>query len=112
MVPIMIPVIRLDESVCPGRAEGMALAGTEERRFAGRDLIHELLDTSPGLTRNFVSAMRKRSFPILEQSGKVVAVIQGHHHAGTIVFGMESTIYNEGMIEGSLPENNSFAVLR
>ena len=34
MVPIMIPVIRLDESVCPGRAEGMALAGTEERRFA------------------------------------------------------------------------------
>ena len=49
---------------------------------------------------------------ILEQSGKVVAVIQGHHHAGNYSFRHGIHYFTmKGMIEGSLPENNSFAVI-
>ena len=43
MVPIMIPVISIGRKRLSGRAEGMALAGTEERRFAGRDLYPRIV---------------------------------------------------------------------
>ena len=44
--------------------------------------IHELLDTFSGIDKELCIGNAEEIVSILEQSGKVVAVIQGHHHAG------------------------------
>ncbi len=48
---------------------------------------------------------------ILEDSGKVRIVFQGHEHAGALNRINEITYYTlKGMVEGSGPENNSYAI--
>ena len=48
---------------------------------------------------------------ILEDSGKVIIVFQGHEHAGALSRINEITYYTlKGMVEGSGPENNSYAI--
>lgn len=44
--------------------------------------IHELLDTFSGIDKELCIGNAEEIVSILEQSGKVVAVIQGHHHEG------------------------------
>ena len=74
--------------------------------------IHELLDTFSGISKELCIGNAEEIVSILEQSGKVVAVIQGHHHAGNYSFRHGIHYFTmKGMIEGSLPENNSFAVI-
>lgn len=74
--------------------------------------IHELLDTFSGIDKELCIGNAEEIVSILEQSGKVVAVIQGHHHAGNYSFRHGIHYFTmKGMIEGSLPENNSFAVI-
>ncbi|MDR1120943.1 MAG: metallophosphoesterase [Dysgonamonadaceae bacterium] len=49
---------------------------------------------------------------ILEKSGKVLAVFQGHHHAGSYSFSRGIHYFTmKGLIEGAFPENNSFALV-
>ena len=74
--------------------------------------IHELLDTFSGIDKELCIGNAEEIVSMLEQSGKVVAVIQGHHHAGNYSFRHGIHYFTmKGMIEGSLPENNSFAVI-
>ncbi|WP_425884168.1 hypothetical protein ACPYIV_16960 [Parabacteroides sp. ASD2025] len=74
--------------------------------------IHELLDTFSGISKELCIGNAEEIVSILEQSGKVIAVIQGHHHAGNYSFRHGIHYFTmKGMIEGSLPENNSFAVI-
>lgn len=48
---------------------------------------------------------------ILEDSGKVLIVFQGHEHAGALNRKNGITYYTlKGMVEGSGPENNSYAI--
>lgn len=74
--------------------------------------IHQLLDTFSGIDKELCIGNATEIVEILEQSNKVLAVIQGHHHAGN--YSSRAGIHYftmKGMIEGSLPENNSFAVV-
>lgn len=74
--------------------------------------IHELLDTFSGISKELCIGNAEEIVSALEQSNKVVAVIQGHHHAGNYSFRHGIHYFTmKGMIEGSLPENNSFAVI-
>jgi hypothetical protein len=48
---------------------------------------------------------------ILEDSGNVLIVFQGHEHAGALSRINEITYYTlKGMVEGSGPENNSYVI--
>lgn len=74
--------------------------------------IHELLDTFSGIDKELCIGNAEEIVSILEKSNKVVAVIQGHHHAGNYSFRSGIHYFTmKGMIEGSLPENNSFAIV-
>jgi len=49
---------------------------------------------------------------VLEDSGKVVAVFQGHHHAGSynLINGIHYYTL-AAMCEGPYPENNAYAIV-
>jgi predicted phosphodiesterase len=71
-------------------------------------LIHQLLD---GIGSYYVkNAAEVRQ--ILEQSGKVLAVFQGHHHEGGYSRIERIHYYTlKALVEGSGPENNSYAIV-
>ena len=71
-------------------------------------LIHQLLDgTGPYYVKNAAEVRQ-----ILEQSGKVLAVFQGHYHEGSYSR-IEGIHYYtlKAMVEGPGPENNSYAIV-
>ena len=70
--------------------------------------IHQLLDGTGSVYVNNASNIRQ----IIEQSGKVTAVFQGHHHEGSYSY-MEGTHYYtlKAMVEGPGQENNSYAIV-
>ncbi len=70
--------------------------------------VHQLLDgTGPVYANNAEEARQ-----ILEQSGKVLCVFQGHHHAGSYSYIREIHYYTlKAMVEGPGPENNSYAIV-
>jgi hypothetical protein len=70
--------------------------------------IHQLLDgEGPVYVKNAVEVRR-----VLEESGKVLAVFQGHHHEGAYNR-IEGIHYYtlKGVVEGQGPENNSYATV-
>jgi len=70
--------------------------------------IHQLLDgTGPVYVKNAADIRQ-----ILEQSGKVTAVFQGHHHEGSYSY-IEGIHYYtlKAMVEGPGEENNSYAII-
>jgi alkaline phosphatase len=70
--------------------------------------IHQLLDGEGDLyVKNAVEVRG-----ILEKNGKVLAVFQGHHHAGgyTCIEGIHYYTL-KAMVEGSGPENNAYTVV-
>jgi alkaline phosphatase len=73
--------------------------------------LHQLLD----LTQKQQSVCVGNAgevIEILEKSGKVLAVFQGHHHSGSYNFSNGIHYFTmKGMIEGAFPENNSFALV-
>ena len=74
--------------------------------------IHELLDFFSGIDRALCVGNAENVVSLLEQSGKVVAVFQGHHHPGNYSFRNGIHYFTlKGLIEGSLPKNNSFAIV-
>jgi predicted MPP superfamily phosphohydrolase len=71
-------------------------------------LIHQLLDgTGPHYVKNPAEVRRS-----LEQSGRVLAVFQGHRHDGgySLIEGIHYYTL-KAMVEGPGPENNSFAIV-
>jgi predicted phosphodiesterase len=70
--------------------------------------IHQLLDGTGSVYVNNASNIRQ----ILEQSGKVTAVFQGHHHAGSYSHIDGIHYYTlKAMVEGPGQENNSYAIV-
>jgi predicted phosphodiesterase len=70
--------------------------------------IHQLLDGTGSVYVNNAADIRQ----ILEQSGKVAAVFQGHHHEGSYSY-IEGIHYYtlKAMVEGPGEENNSYATV-
>ena len=70
--------------------------------------IHQLLDGTGSVYVNNAADIRQ----ILEQSGKVTAVFQGHHHEGSYSH-IEGIHYYtlKAMVEGPGEENNSYAIV-
>jgi predicted phosphodiesterase len=70
--------------------------------------IHQLLDGTGSVYVNNATDIRQ----ILEQSGKVTAVFQGHHHEGSYSY-IEGIHYYtlKAMVEGPGEENNSYAIV-
>ena len=70
--------------------------------------VHQRLDVGPPFGLSNAVAVRQ----VLEQSGKVLAVFQGHHHPGD-----DQTLHGiryvtlKAMVEGAAPENNAYALL-
>ncbi|MDR2535429.1 MAG: metallophosphoesterase [Treponema sp.] len=75
-------------------------------------LTHQLLDFFSGLSQDYYVKNSPKIVELLEMSGQVLAVFQGHHHEGHYSFrrGIHYVTL-KGMIEGSFPENNSFAAV-
>jgi hypothetical protein len=70
--------------------------------------IHQLLDGSGNVFVKNAAEVRR----VLEDSGKVLAVFQGHHHCGSYRE-LEGIHYYtlRAMVEGSGPENSSYALV-
>jgi predicted phosphodiesterase len=81
------------------------LAATREPTIV---FIHQLLDGTGSVYVNNAADIRQ----ILEQSGKVTAVFQGHHHEGSYSY-IEGIHYYtlKAMVEGPGDENNSYAIV-
>jgi predicted phosphodiesterase len=73
--------------------------------------IHERLDRFYSL-RNFCPDNADKAREILESAGNVIAVFQGHDHRGGFnVINNIGYYTSKGVIEGSGPENNSYAIV-
>ncbi len=70
--------------------------------------IHQLLNGTGSVYVNNATEIRQ----VLEQSGKVTAVFQGHHHEGNYSY-IEGIHYYtlKAMVEGPGDENNSYAIV-
>jgi len=70
--------------------------------------IHQLLDGTGSVFVKNAADIRQ----ILEQSGKITAVFQGHHHEGSYSY-IEGIHYYtlKAMVEGFGQENNSYAIV-
>jgi predicted MPP superfamily phosphohydrolase len=68
---------------------------------------HQLLDGTGSVYINNAADVRQ----ILQASGKVLAVFQGHHHSGSYSNIAGIHYYTlKALVEGSGPENNSYAI--
>lgn len=71
-------------------------------------LIHQPLACTEFEYVNNASEVRE----VLEESGKVLAVLQGHHHPGDYIEKNGICYYTlRGMVEGPGAENNSYAIV-
>lgn len=74
--------------------------------------IHQLLDRFSDIDKELCVSNADEIVPLLEENGNVLAVFQGHHHAGHYSFRNNIHYWTmKGMIERSFPDNNSFAVV-
>jgi predicted phosphohydrolase len=84
--------------------------GTDLARTKGKVLVfvHQCLDVAPPYGIKNAVEVRK----VLEQSGKVLAVFQGHYHRGSYreIGGIHYCTL-AAMVEGSGEENNAYAMM-
>ena len=74
--------------------------------------VHQLLDWFSAIDESLYIKNAKEIVEILEKSNRVLAVFQGHHHSGN--YSHRNGIHYftmKAVVEGSLPENNSFAIV-
>lgn len=73
---------------------------------------HQLLDTDSNIYKGLYIRNASDVNKLLVQSKRVLAVFQGHHHAGA--YSLQDNIHYftmNGIIEGNLPDNNSYAIV-
>ena len=74
--------------------------------------IHQLLDNNNNLYKGLYVRNADQVNEILKESNKVLAVFQGHHHAGSYSLYNDIHYYTlKGMIEGAYPQHNSYAII-
>jgi predicted phosphodiesterase len=96
-----------DANVPPAELKWLRRDLAESRR-AAIILIHQLLDGTGSYYVKNAAEVRQ----ILEQSGKVLSVFQGHLHDGSYSLVNGIHYYTlKAMVEGPGPENNSYAIV-
>jgi len=74
--------------------------------------IHQRLDTPNTKHKVYCVRNAEKVSKVLEQSGKVVAVFQGHDHEGDYSKINGIHYYTQvAMVSGAFPENNSFSIV-
>lgn len=74
--------------------------------------IHQLLDSFSGVSELVCVKNADEVVKILEVNKNVLAVFQGHHHAGHYSFRNGIHYFTmKAMVEGAHPENNSYAIV-
>ncbi|MBQ7182001.1 MAG: metallophosphoesterase [Bacteroidaceae bacterium] len=74
--------------------------------------IHQLLDRFSGVERSVCLGNADAVVDILEQSGRVLAVVQGHHHQGHYSYRNGIHYWTmKAMIESDYPMHNSYAIV-
>jgi alkaline phosphatase len=74
--------------------------------------VHQLLDSFSGVDPHVCIRNAAGIVDVLERSGHVLAVFQGHHHEGHYSSRNGIQYFTiKGMIEGPFPENNSFVIV-
>ncbi len=74
--------------------------------------IHQLIDSFSGIPEDYCVNNAVEIVRIIENSGKVLAVFQGHYHNGHYSFRNGIHYYTmKAMVDSSLPENNSYAIV-
>lgn len=74
--------------------------------------VHQLLDRFSGVHDSLCIRNAGEIVDILEKSNRVQAVFQGHHHEGNYSYRNGIHYFTmKAAIEGSMPENNSFAIV-
>ena len=74
--------------------------------------VHQLLDYFSSAPKNVYIKNAKEIVGMLEKNKNVLGVFQGHHHHGNYSFLNGIHYYTmKAMIEGSLPDNNSYAII-
>ena len=74
--------------------------------------LHQLLDSFSGITKNVCVSNAEQVREVLERHKQVLAVFQGHHHAGH--YSHRAGIHYvtlQGMIEQAAPDHNSYAIV-
>ncbi len=72
---------------------------------------HQLLDSFSGVSETHCIDNAPEVVEILEKNNNVLAVFQGHYHHGNYSFRKGIHYYTmKAMVEGSLPDNNSYAI--
>ncbi len=96
-----------DANIPPAEVEWLR-ADLAQSRHKTIVFIHQRLDVTPPYGVANAPEVRK----ILEESGKVLAVFQGHEHRGDTreIHGIRYVTL-KAMVEGSGPENNAYAVV-
>lgn len=102
-----------DWKICHVSSPQLEWLKTEIENYEGPSVIfiHQRLDSLVSL-KNFCPGNADEVRKILEDSGKVIAVFQGHDHRGGFNSINGIPYYSiSGMIEGEGPENNSYAIV-
>jgi alkaline phosphatase len=74
--------------------------------------VHQMLDSFAMDDKRLCIGNAPDIVEILERKNNVLAVFQGHHHAGHYSFRNGIHYFTlKGMIEGAFPENNSYAIV-
>ncbi|MGI6572303.1 MAG: metallophosphoesterase [Fermentimonas sp.] len=74
--------------------------------------IHQLLDTDSNIYKGLYVHNAAEVNHLMIQSKRVLAVFQGHHHEGA--YSIQDNIHYftmKGMVEGKLPNSNSYAIV-
>ena len=74
--------------------------------------VHQLLDWFSGINESLYVRNAEQIVEVLEKSARVLAVFQGHHHSGNYSYRNKiHYLTMKALVEGSLPDNNSFATV-
>jgi len=97
----------IDSNIPPAEVEWLR-ADLKQTAHKTVVFVHQRLDVEPPLGIKNAPEVRK----VLEESGKVLVVLQGHEHQGGYqeISGVHYCTL-KGMIEGSGPENNAYAIM-
>jgi alkaline phosphatase len=74
--------------------------------------VHQLLDSFSNVPAAVCIKNAEEITEMLEESNQVIAVFQGHHHKGSYSYKSGIHYYTmKAMIEGSMPQNNAYAIV-
>jgi predicted MPP superfamily phosphohydrolase len=99
-----------DDALIPHTQLNWLMEDLKKSEFPSIVFIHQMLDDSKNMKQAVLNAAEVRQ--VLEQSGKVICVFQGHVHEEryNLINGIHYYSVN-AMVDGDGPENNAYMVI-